>query len=188
MVFNSFLPFIDMRCFVAIDVDEGLKGKIAALQKQLNGDVKLVEPENLHFTLKFLGEADEKVIADASARLKNVISSFKLFDAHVKGMGAFPSLNYIHVVWLGCPDIFSMQGAVEEALSSLFKKEKPVPHMTIARVRSPKGLLEIKDFVSRNVNVEVGTMAVDKIKLKKSTVTKSGPIYEDIAVFDLHDI
>lgn len=172
-----------MRCFVAVDIDNKLKEAIIGLQKQISGAVKLVEPQNLHFTLKFLGEADEKLIADVSSRLQLIASKFRPFDANIKGMGVFPSENYIRVIWVGCDDLFNLQNTVENTLAPLFKKEKPVPHLTIARVHSSNG--HVKEFIEKNKYVEIGMMWIDKIQLKKSTLTKRGPIYEDVETFEL---
>ncbi|MBI2075667.1 MAG: RNA 2',3'-cyclic phosphodiesterase [Candidatus Aenigmarchaeota archaeon] len=175
-----------MRCFVAAEIDEELRKKIAILQKQLSGlDVKLVEPRNLHFTLKFLGDAEESVISEVSAKLKETAANFKPFDAVIKTVGVFPGLNYMRVIWLGCEEIFGLQQSVEDALSSISKKEKPSPHLTIARVRSPKDKDKLIAFVEKNKAIEIGSFVVDKIKLKKSTLTPKGPVYEDIEVFEL---
>ena len=178
-----------MRCFVAVDLDERLREKITGLQRTLEGfDVELVEPQNLHFTLKFLGEADEQVIEKVKTAIKEISSGFKPFDVHVQGAGVFPSIDYVRVIWIGCDDLFNLQNTVEDALAPLFKKEKPIPHLTIARARSATHKDEIKDFVNRNRGIEIGMMRVNMIKLKKSTLTKQGPIYEDVETFDMYDI
>jgi len=177
-----------MRCFIAVDIPEELKAKIINLQKHLrNLDVKLVEKENLHFTLKFLGEADENTIAMVKERLLDVAKSTSHFTINISGIGVFPNENYIRVVWLGCKseDFIKLHQSVDESLVGLFKKERPSPHLTIARVRSPKNRKEILDFISNNRNINIGSMTINEIKLKKSTLTRNGPIYEAIEVFDL---
>ncbi len=173
-----------MRCFAAVDLTNDLREKIIQLQKQITGDVKLVEPENLHFTLKFFGETDDKTLEKVKVILAGISSKFRPFDAHVRGMGVFPNENHIRVIWIGCSELLELQSAVEEVFSSLFKKEPPVPHLTLARMRS-KPADEIRDFVSRHKDVEIGAMRVVGIKLKKSTVTRAGPLYEDVAEFEL---
>lgn len=177
-----------MRSFIAIDVPLELRQKIAGLQSEIaTYDVKLVEPQNMHFTLKFLGEVDESVLTSVTAKLKEDASNFKPFDAVIKGLGVFPGLNYMRVIWLGCEDIFNLQQAVEDALSSISKKEKPSPHLTIARVRSPKDKDKLIAFVEKNKNIEIGSFVVDEIKLKKSTLTPKGPVYEDVEIVKLGD-
>lgn len=175
-----------MRCFVAVDLDEGLKPMITALQEQMKGfDVKLVEPQNMHFTLKFLGEIDHDRIDKVSEILDGISDNFKLFTAAVKGTGVFPSLSYIRVIWVGCDEMLGLQSAVEDALSQMFKKEKPTPHLTIARVRSGRYRDKLKEFAEHHKDTEVGTMCVDRIKLKKSTLAHEGPVYEDVQTFGL---
>lgn len=176
------------RCFIAVDLPEELKHKIINIQEQLAGfDVRLVEKENLHFTLKFLGEVGEEVSRVISSRLKGIAAAVHPFRILISGIGAFPNENYIRVIWLGTNNggFIKLHLAVEDALSGLFKKEKPVPHLTIARVRSVKSKKEIAGFIAHNRAIEIGSMVVDKIKLKKSTLTRSGPLYEDIEVFEL---
>ncbi len=175
-----------MRCFAAVDLDDSLKNKIKILQERIaDYDVKLVEPQNLHFTLKFLGETDELTIGKVRERLGQVATNFHPFNATIKEVGVFPNMNYIRVIWLGCKDMLNLQNAVNEALSDMFKKEKPSPHLTIARVRSGRYRNQIAEFASQHKDMEIGAMRVDKIKLKKSTLTRQGPVYEDIGAIGL---
>ncbi len=175
-----------MRCFAAVELPAALREKIVRLQKQIRGDVKLVEQENLHFTLKFFGEIDDKMLEKVKAVLANVASKFKPFDCHIKGAGCFPNEKYIRVIWVGCPEMLPLQEAVEEAFAGIFKKETPVPHLTLARVRSARNMDKVKFFLSENKDADIGTMWVDCIKLKKSTLRgQYGPVYEDVMVFEL---
>ena len=172
-----------MRCFVAVDIDPSLTGKVTELQKPLHGlDVKLIEPQNLHFTLKFLGEVDD--VAEIESRLDKLAKSTGFFSINISGIGVFPNEQFISVVWVGAPKLETLQVSVNNALSGLLDVEKPIPHMTIARVRSQTYRKELVEFVSKHTG-EVGSMRVDCIKLKKSTLAGSGPIYEDLAVFRL---
>lgn len=174
-----------MRCFVAVDLDTRLTEKIVGLQKELVGlDTKLVEPHNLHFTLKFLGEIDGKVTGVVKAALAKVAAGREPFSITIEHVGCFPSEKFIRVVWVGAEKLTELQEAVNESLA-LFKKEKPSPHLTIARVRSQKCREDLVNFIHRHKNEETGSMLVKEIKLKKSTVTSKGPVYEDIAVFEL---
>lgn len=184
-----------MRCFVAVDLDPKLRQKVEELQKELAGlDTKLVEPHNLHFTLKFLGELDEGFVNKVNTKLEAVASSYSPFTVDVQGIGVFPNENFIRVVWLGAQSaavqnasfsLTNLQISVNESLAGLFKKEKPSSHLTIARVRSQNYRKAIIEFLEKYKNIEIGTMNVEEIKLKKSTVTSKGPVYEDIAVFKL---
>lgn len=184
-----------MRCFVAVDLDQDLRDKVVDLQKELAGlDTKLVEPENLHFTLKFLGEVDEGVVNKIKGLLMKLAAGEEPFKIDVGGVGVFPSEKFIRVVWLGAPELTNLQVDVNESLFSLFKKETPkqndakrqsVVHLTLARVRSQKYEDEILEFTGRNKNIKIGRMQVKNIKLKKSNVTMNGPVYEDVEIFEM---
>lgn len=177
-----------MRCFVAVDIADELKAQVINIQNQLAGigDVKLVEPENLHFTLKFLGEITEQQSENVKKVLANVSSSFTPFQIIVKNLGAFPSSNYIRVIWLGAPLLYSLQKTIDDSLFPEYLREREIkPHLTLARVRSVVGKENLADFIKNNESIEIGSMLVGKIKLKKSVLTPSGPIYEDIAVLEL---
>src|SRR3989338_2593423 len=187
-----------MRCFVAVDLAPELRKKVEALQKELAGlNTKLVEPENLHFTLKFLGEVDEDIVNKIRYILKDVAGSHMQFFTEIAGVGVFPNDKFIRVVWLGegqkdiydnKPSLINLQSIVNEALSGLFNKEKSSSHLTLARVRSQTYREEIIKFLNRHKSINAGTMKVNCIKLKKSVVTSKGPVYEDVDVFELgHD-
>ncbi len=177
-----------MRCFVAADIDDRLKAEILPLQKELAriADVKLVEPENLHFTLKFLGEIDNRTLTEAKNMLGKAASQFMPFNTSVKGMGAFPNINYIRVVWIGCPELYNLQKTIDDSLVPLFKKEKEInPHLTLARIRSERNKEALADFINKNKNVEIGSFHVEEIMLKSSKLMPKGPVYEDVEVFRL---
>lgn len=140
-----------MRCFVAVDLNPKLTQKIEWLQKELAGlDTKLIEPENLHFTLKFLGEVDEGIVNKVKSVLQSLAANQETFNVNIAGIGAFPSEKFIRVVWIGGPELANLQSATNQALSDLFEKEKPTPHLTIARVRSQNHLPEIIEFINRH--------------------------------------
>ena len=175
-----------MRCFIAVDLDPNLAGKIENLQKELRDfDVKLVELHNLHFTLKFLGDIDEEMVKKVEAHLEKISKGITPFDIEIKNIGVFPNDKLVRVIWVGANALSSLQIAINDVLSTYFKKEKPSPHLTIARVRSQNHRKEIIEFVSSHRDYSLGKMPVNVIKLKKSTVTSKGPIYEDLAVFRL---
>ena len=91
-----------MRCFVAVDIPDKIKSNILNLQKNLPvTGLRLVAPENMHFTLKFFGECNDDEILHIKKTLSTVSESHKPIVASVAGSGAFPSLKYIKVIWVG---------------------------------------------------------------------------------------
>ncbi|MEA2053772.1 MAG: RNA 2',3'-cyclic phosphodiesterase [Candidatus Thermoplasmatota archaeon] len=174
-----------MRTFISIDV--GSMKPLVELENELREgmNVKLVEPENIHLTLKFLGEIGEDIIPGIGEVMKGSLHGIKPFTASLHGVGAFPNLNYIKVVWVGLVD----NGQMEEIASRLnnglheygFKNEKRfVPHATLARVRSARGKEKLKELINKNRDKQFGEVNVECIRLKKSELTKEGPIYNTV--------
>jgi len=177
-----------MRCFLAVDIPEELKKTIIAAQQELTGlDTKLVEKENLHFTLKFLDEVDEGKMKDVVKRIDTLKAA--PFPVLLKGIGFFPSQSFIRVVWIGAesPEFLNLHVVVNDILSGLFEKEKPVPHLTLARVRSQSSKNELLEFQRRHENRAFGEVKISRISLKKSVMTQKGPLYENIKTWDFHD-
>ena len=177
-----------MRAFMAIDVNSKLIDKIIEIQKTIaeaNALVKFVEPENLHFTFKFLGDVTPEQVETIINMAESKIESYKPFDIRIKGTGAFPNLGYIKVIWLGIeePDEFSrMQEDFDQEFVKMgFKKERSyIPHLTIGRVKGVQNKELLASMVSDLDDVDIGTMNVDRLILKESELTPVGPIYTDI--------
>jgi RNA 2',3'-cyclic 3'-phosphodiesterase len=175
-----------MRCFLAVDVSDEIRKKVAVIQKELRStDIKLVEENNLHFTLKFLGEVSSTDIENIMPPLGRLAAATKTFDIAIRGVGAFPNNGNPRVLWLGAEGekFVGLYEAVNGALAGMFEEERATPHLTIARVRAAG--TETANFLSRHKNTEIGHVAVDRIVLKKSVLTGGGPVYENVAAFEL---
>jgi 2'-5' RNA ligase len=171
-----------MRVFIAIETSAELREKMAELQRQLATDgVKLVEKENLHLTLHFLGEIDEHM-KERVVQAMNKINC-KKFEMSCSGVGAFPSRNYMRVIWVAAeaPELRKIYEQLGGELSKLgFKKEDFSPHITLARVKFLKDKNKLAKFLEENAETEIGNCVVDRVVLKKSTLTPKGPIYETV--------
>jgi len=173
-----------MRCFIAIDIPNEIKKKIEPLIKELNvNGIKPVEVDNLHITIKFLGEINEGKRKKVEKTLNHI--SFLPFSISLAGIGAFPNENYIRVIWIGSysSELVDLIKEIDEKMFRLgFKRERDyVPHLTIARVkRRPE--IDLKTFLTKYKSKEFGSFVVYNIKLKKSTLTSKGPIYEDVFI------
>ena len=173
-----------MRCFVAIDVP--YFRTLESLQRSIEGRAKLVEKENIHITLKFLGEIGPETVD----KIKKIVRECapKKYKLRLKGIGFFPSERYVKVVWVGVEDngeTRELMKCIDKNISALgFKKERSyVPHLTIARA---KGKIRIKNEDEFKEMV-FGEVEVEKIKIKKSILMKSGPVYEDLEVVELEN-
>jgi len=178
-----------IRCFVAVELPEEMRDEIGRLQSQIaTKGLRLVQPELVHITIKFLGDVpDEKV-----ERAIDALSKVKIapFPAHVAGMGTFPGRD-VRVVWLGLEGNFEeLFQSVESTLNTIgFEREARgfSPHVTLGRVGRP-GLetnRELRPKIAAHSGVDLGSFTVDRFYLKKSTLTRGGPIYEDLAGFAL---
>jgi 2'-5' RNA ligase len=172
------------RGFIAIDIK--ISSKLTELTneiKNIGSYLKLVEPENIHITIKFLGETEERLINDINKIIKNSIKNINSFNIKLQGTGVFPNQNYIKVIWVGlknAENIEMISKGIDESLSKLgFTREKRgfSPHLTIARVKSAKNKERLLRIIEKYKDVEFADFKVDSIKLKKSELTPKGPIY-----------
>jgi len=147
--------------------------------------LKPVEGENIHLTLKFLGNVSTPRLAEVQSSLKQL--TFPSFSAEIKGAGAFPNLKHMNVIWVGVNEGWSQVEQIYEQVEKLlytlgFKREnRPFsPHITIARVRSIRKRDEIANFLQHLSDESFGTITVDKVQLKQSILSSSGPKYSTL--------
>ncbi|ADP77401.1 2'-5' RNA ligase [Methanothermus fervidus DSM 2088] len=182
-----------MRTFLAIDLDSELHQKVIEIQKKLKetkADIKFVTPENLHFTLKFFGNIDEKQLNEISNIVKKSIEDFHEFELHLKGIGVFPNKKYIRVIWIGVdnPEYFiKLQKKLDIEFNKIgFDLERDyVPHLTIGRVKTARNKDRLIKKINELENVTVGSMKVKELSLKKSILRPEGPKYKDLQIFTL---
>jgi len=179
-----------MRAFLGIDIPNELKQKIIYIQDRFSDfDIKFVEPENLHFNLKFFEDIDEKKVEKLKEVLETVCKQFKPFEINISGLGAFPTRSYVRVIWLGVKEgyqtFLSLAQTIDNAIETLgFRKEhRFVPHLTLGRVRSGRNKNELLILMRKLEDFEIGKMMVGKIILFQSKLSPKGPIYEE--VFDI---
>jgi 2'-5' RNA ligase len=186
-----------LRSFLSYDIDDAsFLGNVRSVQKELLGtgaDLKLVSPNILHFTIRFLGEIDEADKGVIISALRGKVENFEL-DISFRGLGTFPDERRISVVWIGIDDT-SKRSLEAHALevNNLLKNvhtlgrvddERFSPHITVARVRSGKNKENLVEFVRKEKNREFGTAHIHKLRLKLSTLTPAGPEYSDLHVFE----
>jgi len=181
-----------IRSFLAVDLESDIVlRRLTTLQSLLvktGADLKLVKPQNMHITIRFLGNIIPTMTEEIYSIMKKI--QFKPFTAHIVSLGAFPNPNYARVIWAGI-----YQGA--EQLKFIFNQLEPLlqglgftpdpkgfsPHLTIARIRSARNKVQLAKFITENANYEFGTIKVQTLRLKKSDITPSGPIYSTIREF-----
>mgnify|MGYP001202575620 CR=1 FL=1 len=180
------------RGFIAIDIESNKKLiEFENEVKKTGTDLKLVEPKNVHITLKFLGDIEETLADELEKIIINAVKEMKSFDIQLKGTGVFPNNNYIKVVWLGIQNskpIAEIAQRIDEQTSKIgFEKERRSfsPHLTISRVKTVKNKDQLLQVLEKYRDVEFADIKVDNIKLKKSELTPNGPIYTDIKIIKI---
>lgn len=173
-----------LRCFVAVELPQEIRDKIAPLQERIAmGGVRLVKPDLIHITLKFLGDVPNNRVDEVVSALRSV--TFQPFKADIEGVGAFPGRT-VRVVWLGARGEFeTLARSVDLALAPMgFPREDGFrAHATLARVKDPKAGIMLRERISSLEGATLGSFTVDRFLLKKSTLTPGGPIYENLAEF-----
>lgn len=179
-----------MRTFIAVEISDEISNALAQLEARLKyagADVKWVRPENIHLTLKFLGEISEEKAKEVIAALDGIAKSAKSFELSVKEVGAFPKVDYPRVIWVGlekgADESSELAAKVEDALAKIgFPKEsRPfTAHLTIGRVRSSKNKDKLKEKIlgkDSSQLLPVSSHKVSSVILFQSTLTPSGSIY-----------
>ncbi len=181
-----------LRLFNAIDI--GTRSPLVELESELektDADLKIVHPENIHVTLKFLGNTDEERIPTIEEAMRNAVKDIEPYQATIKGTGVFPNPGYIKVIWVGIDDEGQTKGIAtsleKELVKQGFRKERHdfTPHATIARMRSAQGKDEIKDLVQEYGEKEFGDLRVNSIQLKRSELKPDGPVYTTMSEIEL---
>lgn len=165
-----------VRVFIGFFLPEEIKKDILEIQRKIpvfKG--KLVEEENLHLTLKFLGEVSEKDLNELKEILKRV--HFRKIECSIESLGFF-SESFVRIIWLYLKNSEDLQREVDEALKDLFKTENRfMSHLTIARIKSVRNKNE---FIEKLKKIDFNKVSffVDEICLIKSELKKEGPEYE----------
>jgi len=166
-----------MRTFISIEISS-VEPYLKEIQNKIKlGGLRLVN--DFHLTLHFLGDINEKKVEKIKESLKEL--KFEPFKIKLDKASYFPETGDIRVIWVGLkPEdkIKKLQKQVDE-LAGLKRDEKFKPHITLARVKFIKHKRELKDKIN-NMKIENKSFMVEKIKLMKSELTPTGPVYETL--------
>lgn len=177
------------RTFIAFDFPNQVIEKINKLQKSLSGSASLrirwIKPENIHLTLKFLGEVELVRIQIIEKTLDIIANEIEPFHLNLEGIGAFPNWRLPRIVWIGIEKsepLLLLAKKIEENLRNLGcqSEAKPFsPHLTIGRVRDNSSfedsqMLENKCRIFTGI---VDQILITKIHVYKSDLHSFGPVY-----------
>ena len=186
-----------MRLFVSVDLPDNLADAVEAAQAPLAdcAGLRLTDPTQAHVTLKFLGDIDSDRVEEIPTALETAVESAGVdpFDCTVGGLGVFPSLEYISVVWAGVragagdDDLTRLAAAVENEMTDIGFEPADhdfTPHVTLARMDDARGKATVQRLVTET-DPTVGTFRVDSVRLTESRLTDDGPVYETVAAIAL---
>lgn len=182
-----------MRLFIAINISDRSKklinNKMKILKNEINEDIKWVDKENWHITIKFLGEVRKNKIDDIKNKIDNM-SNFKKFYLQFNKINAFPNLNYPKVIYLAInrsqENLIKIHKEIEKELLKInFKRDEReyTPHLTIARTRKSSEMKKISkkinEYYSKKYFINIFSF-IEGISLMKSELTSEGAIYTEI--------
>lgn len=179
-----------VRAFAAVTVREAsVLHALRAATAEL-GDVrgvKWVRPDQLHFTLKFLGEIPSPRVAAAREALRSACAGTPPFDLVLAGLGAFPPGGPPRVVWAGCGEgheaLEGLAAQVEAAMTGAGFPAEARPfaaHLTLGRVRDPRAARGLRDHLARRAATPFGRLRVGEVVLFRSRLSPAGPSYEPL--------
>ncbi len=178
-----------MRLFVGIALPETVRDRLAMLESGIPG-AKWVRPENLHLTLRFIGEVDGGAAHDIDAALAAVEA--RPFPLAFSGLGCFDRKGKVHTLWVGvdkCEPLMRLQAKIETALVRAGlepERRKFKPHAAIARMRN--GLApgpKIGAYLEANNRFAAGPFDVDRFVLFRSHLGRDAAHYEELADYPL---
>ncbi len=184
-----------MRAFVAIRLDDATRGALGGrieILRRAAPRVAWVAAENLHVTLKFLGNVEVGSLERVTAGLEAAVRGSAPFDLGIRGLGAFPTPARARVVWAGVTAgreaMSALAARVEAALVPIgvSREARPFsPHVTLGRVRAPRKDRRLAGLIEAAGAVEFGVVRVDAVWLMRSDLGPSGARYSEIAIVSL---
>jgi 2'-5' RNA ligase len=188
-----------LRSFIAVEIPAGIQSAIAQSTAPLKNSlpktlVRWVAPQNVHLTLKFLGEVSSTNLERLAETLKVEAASHEMFSLSAGGLGAFPTPRRARVIWIGLkapPALEVLRRGVEAAAVQLgyASEERPFSaHLTIGRVAqnvSASDLQHIRTVLEATKVGEIGTLRVEAVHIFKSDLRPGGSVYTHLYALPL---
>jgi 2'-5' RNA ligase len=179
-----------IRSFIAIplaaDVNRNATRMLQRLSQSGDG-IKWVPTDNLHLTLKFLGDVNNTEVPGVCSVIHQICQNYPPFQLHFRGTGGFPSIDRPRILYAGVDDasgaLTEIVTQLETSLAELGFKQEPrdyTPHLTLGRTRSgsQRANSDVVDQLAREDKTELGSMLVQSVQLFASFLDKSGPTYQ----------
>lgn len=176
-----------IRAFIAVEIDLQTKQKISNLVSSLeksNADVKWITKEQMHLTLKFLGNVEQSKIQEISNVLKSIADNFKPFSISLSNIGGFPNLDHPRVIWVAINKNAGILKNIAEKIdlelekSGLKKDSREFKsHLTLGRVRSSKNMAALIKLIKETAFSSENDFNITKLILFRSALTPKGATY-----------
>ncbi|HEW79565.1 MAG TPA: RNA 2',3'-cyclic phosphodiesterase [Phycisphaerales bacterium] len=187
-----------MRVFIAIDIDDKIRKALSDLQQQLQSsvdvkksDVKWVQVDKIHLTLKFLGEAEDQRIVEVCNIVKDVAERGSGFELDIESVGCFGGRS-ARVLWVGTgrgsDNLCRLQKDIEKRLALAGWPEdarKFAGHLTLCRIRNPKAGIKLAKMSEDYRDFKLGTISADSVSVYQSQLRPSGPVYTVLGNYKL---
>lgn len=183
-----------IRTFIAVDLPQDAKLEVDRLTSSFRNEgrgIKWVNAENLHITLRFLGDTREEVIPGLAETIKTNIYGFGKFELSLSELGGFPNLRMPRVIWvdtkIGKDKLRDLATSVEMACieSKLGRSDKRfLPHLTIGRVKNPSGIDNLLKKIQRT-SFETDRFEINAVTIFKSDLSPAGPKYTPLEIIRL---
>ena len=184
-----------MRCFLAIELSDAVRSRLAALQDRLRErtrGVRWARAEQIHLTMKFLGDVRDGDVPAVTEAARQIAEQFEPFELTIAGTGCFPPHGAARIVWAGLANppetLLACYRAGEEAFAELgFKPEdRPFkPHLTLGRVKPGRTAYDVRSVVDAEVEFVAGGFLVEQMTLFQSILDHSGASYVTLATLPL---
>jgi 2'-5' RNA ligase len=176
-----------IRTFIAVELPPEVRGRAARLQQSLaesGANVRWVERDNIHLTLKFLGEIEDVQVAAVCRVLQQVAAGSEPFELEVTGVGAFPNAERPRTLWVGIDGgadaLIAMHGRLDAALAQLGYRpdeRRFSPHVTIGRLRNSRDSRRLAAALAEKADWKAGAVSVDEAVVMASELTPQGARY-----------
>ncbi len=185
-----------VRAFIAIPIAPGVSSRAAEIMRRLresNAAVNWVAPQNLHLTLKFLGETPIEESPEICEAVRKAVADAPPFDVSFHGLGAFPSVEKPRTIWLGLSEgeaeVCELAQRIDDELAKLgYAREtrRLSPHLTIGRIReSIPSDHPLLDALVKHADFDANVMGVDEVVVYASFLDKKGPIHDALGTVEL---
>jgi RNA 2',3'-cyclic 3'-phosphodiesterase len=184
-----------MRLFVALDLTPAIREEISQFCANMRAampDARWVRVESIHVTLKFIGEVKEDIVPKIREALAKVHSSAGV-DLNVHGVGFFPNARRPRVFWAGMEassNLANIAAQVETALEPIGiprESREFRPHLTLARIESPRGIAALHGKLCEAGDVQFGSMRTSEMHLMQSELLRDGARHTRVAIFTFVD-